>query len=228
MTDDAVFSADELRAFATRGFVAVRGAFPSSVARACVPAVWQEMHARHGVDRADPITWTNKKVQLDAVWTADDTTSEPWNDVFTVRLQRAVSELLLDDADDDDDDDQMVLPYGAGWWTITFPGCFPAGEPWGTDGRWHIDGCGARRYLFSHAIGLVAIFLFSDVHPDAGGTAVADGSHAIAAQVLLDAGLRGCTTAELAAAVLSDAGRIGGSKNSYARQDEVSFYNIRR
>jgi len=41
------------------------------------------------------------------------------------------------------------------------------------------------------------------VRPDAGGTAVADGSHTVAAQVLLDAGLRGCTTAELAAAVLS-------------------------
>jgi hypothetical protein len=196
-----IFNADDLHAFATRGFVAVREAFPPSVARACVPAVWHEMHVRHGVDRADPATWTHKKVQLDAVWTKDDEgSSGPWGDVFTERLERAVGELLLGD------NDQTVLPYGAGWWTVTFPGCFPADERWGADGRWHIDGCGARRHLFSHAIGLVAIFLFSDVRPDAGGTAVADGSHTVAAQVLLDAGLRGCTTAELAAAVLT---RIG-------------------
>ena len=61
-------------------------------------------------------------------------------------------------------------------------------EPWGPDGRWHIDGYGFQHYLFSSDIGLVAIMMFSDVHADGGGTAVAEGSHRLAARVLLEAG----------------------------------------
>ena len=61
-------------------------------------------------------------------------------------------------------------------------------EPWGPDGRWHIDGYGFHHYLFSSEIGLVAIMLFTDVHPDGGGTAVAEGSHRLAARILFESG----------------------------------------
>jgi hypothetical protein len=57
-------------------------------------------------------------------------------------------------------------------------------EPWDVDGAWHVDGHWFTRYLFTNEHALTLVMLFSDVLPCGGGTAVAEGSHLVAAQLL--------------------------------------------
>ena len=47
---------------------------------------------------------------------------------------------------------------------------------------WH------RHFLFSKEVGVVANMFFSEVVPGGGGTALAVGSHRLAAQILADVG----------------------------------------
>ncbi|CAM9336391.1 unnamed protein product [Sphacelaria rigidula] len=72
--------------------------------------------------------------------------------------------------------------FGCGWWAITFPGF--AIPPWRADGRWHVDGAHFRHYPHSREIGLLPIFLFSDVRSQGGGTALLRGSHKKIAEIL--------------------------------------------
>lgn len=58
---------------------------------------------------------------------------------------------------------------------ITFPGFEAETSAWKVDGNWHIDGFVHRHYPYSSDIGLIPVIYFSDVHPDGGGTAVAEG-----------------------------------------------------
>ena len=234
-SSESIFTAGELQGFDELGYVVVKQAFSKSVANDCVKHVWEAMQEREGVEPNDPSTWL-KKVQMDRVWMANE--GYPWSDVFTNRLHQAIREILLidhdhqgttdkeqqsvsDQPDDESNQQQSIGPFGAGWWTVLFPGfsegfirksflpnCYiplypstpsdvllssiPSSrnllEPWGPDGRWHIDGHGFQHYLFSSEIGLVAIMLFTDVDADGGGTAVAEGSHRRAARVLFEAG----------------------------------------
>jgi hypothetical protein len=71
------------------------------------------------------------------------------------------------------------------------------------DGKWHIDGHYFQHYLFSKEIGLLALIYFSDVKPNGGGTAIAEGSHLTAIQILSDYGVKGLTSTELAAHVMN-------------------------
>ena len=106
-------------------------------------------------------------------------------------------------------------PFGCGWWMLTFPGFeqavnniddVPATEPvvWKVDGNWHIDGHIHKHYTYSKEIGLIPIMFFSDVHVGGGGTAIAEGSHLVAARILAESGLKGMTSKDLARAVMID------------------------
>ena len=144
-----IFTAAELQGFDEFGYIVVKQAFSSSVANACVKHVWEAMQEREGVEPNDPSTWL-KKVQMDKVWTPND--GYPWCDVFTNRLHQAIREILLvNDLDHSNinnsnhtqgnssasnkpehggndpggeccKDQQSIGPFGAGWWTVLFPG----------------------------------------------------------------------------------------------------------
>jgi ectoine hydroxylase-related dioxygenase (phytanoyl-CoA dioxygenase family) len=77
-----------------------------------------------------------------------------------------------------------------GWWPVLFPG---SKGPRG----WHVDGEDFRHYLTSPEQGLIPIFLFSDVAPGDGGTAVVVGSHQTVARLLADAEPSGLRPADL-------------------------------
>jgi hypothetical protein len=64
-------------------------------------------------------------------------------------------------------------------------------HPWRLDGHWHIDGQTRHRCIHTQQVGLVPIFLFSDVKPGGGGTALCGGSHKYIARLLKEAGPEG-------------------------------------
>lgn len=79
--------------------------------------------------------------------------------------------------------------FGLGWWMITFPD--QDEPPWGPAGKWHVDGASYHHHIDSKEAGLLAIFLFSDIEPGEGGTALAKGSHKWIARLLRDNEPRG-------------------------------------
>ncbi|CAM9195804.1 unnamed protein product [Phaeothamnion confervicola] len=84
---------------------------------------------------------------------------------------------------------------------VTFPGHQEG--PWGAEGSWHIDGAHFQHFPESREQGLLPIFLFSDIAPGHGGTALLPGSHLEAARALWrDAGADGLTAGELTARLL--------------------------
>ncbi|RLN48906.1 hypothetical protein BBJ29_006390 [Phytophthora kernoviae] len=72
--------------------------------------------------------------------------------------------------------------FGLGWWMITFPD--QAEPPWGAAGKWHVDGASYQHHVDSAESGLLMIFLFSDIGPGEGGTAVSAESHKWIARLL--------------------------------------------
>jgi ectoine hydroxylase-related dioxygenase (phytanoyl-CoA dioxygenase family) len=83
-----------------------------------------------------------------------------------------------------------------GWWPISFPG-FEA-PPWQEPQEgWHVDGQQFHHHLNSPAQGLLSIFLFSDIAPGDGGTALSLGSHRVTTQVLAAAEPSGLDVYEL-------------------------------
>ena len=58
-----VLSQAEIDAFAADGFVAVRGAVPGDVLRACQEEIWSELGGQ-GVRREDPCTWREPVVRI--------------------------------------------------------------------------------------------------------------------------------------------------------------------
>lgn len=82
---------------------------------------------------------------------------------------------------------------GAGRWKMregtSWPILFPGFEQNGWNVRefqWHIEGRWYQHRLESPEIGLIMIFLLSDIQAGDGGTAVSIGSHRIAAQILAE------------------------------------------
>lgn len=99
---------------------------------------------------------------------------------MTWRLRRALDQLCGAERWED---------FGLGWWMVTFPE--QASPPWGAAGKWHVDGASYQHHVTSKESGLLAIFLFSDIGPGEGGTALAKGSHRWIARLLEDHEPRG-------------------------------------
>ena len=58
-----MLSQAEVDSFVAEGFVAVRGAVPAGVLRACQEEIWSVLGAR-GVLREDPSTWRDPVVRI--------------------------------------------------------------------------------------------------------------------------------------------------------------------
>ena len=155
---------DEIDRFLADGYVAVRGAVPPDVTRACQDIIWADLVPR-GVLRDDPATWTEPVIRINTPGGA------PFAAAGTTRLVNEACDQLL----------------GAGRW-IRYPGVggtipvrFPSADDPG-DAGWHIEGSytshgGQRVSLRSRGRGLLALYLFTDVGPDDAPTRLRPGSH---------------------------------------------------
>lgn len=131
----------------------------------------------------DPISDLSECLAAE-LYTVDD--NPIWGDVLSDRLHTAV--------------DQVCGPgrwgrFGCGWWMITFPN--QSMPPWEAAGKWHVDGAAYQHHIDSKESGLLAIFLFSDIAPGEGGTALSAGSHHEIARMLAQHEPRGLKGGEV-------------------------------
>jgi hypothetical protein len=184
-------SSQDIEAYIRNGFILLKQAFSPQIAQACREEVWKVMKETADIDKGDPATWP-VKFPLAEIYGAKEGT--PWADVFTPRLRQAVDQLCGKDQWEE---------FGCGWWMMTFPQQQQQQQEeeklaWGgLDGHWHIDGTTRQRCLHTREVGLVPIFLFSDVAPGGGGTALCRGSHHFVAQLLHEAGPAGSDALEI-------------------------------
>jgi len=182
-----VLSADEIESFVVDGYVAIRGAVPGDIVRACQDVIWEELSGQ-GIKRDDLATWTKPVVRIVC----------PENEPFAAAGTRPVIWEACD---------QLI---GAGrWWRRegvggTIPVRFPSAEDPG-DAGWHIESSyqedgGWRVNVRSRARGLLALYLLSDVDEASAPTRIRRGSHQDAARVLAPAGDGGMPWAEAARA----------------------------
>ncbi|CAH0521767.1 unnamed protein product [Peronospora belbahrii] len=157
-----------IKRFIRDGFVLLSGAFSSSTAQKCRELIWQRL-AQDGITK-DSSTWVERH-GIAELYTMED--NLVWADVITPRLKRALDQLCGPNQWED---------FGLGWWMITFPG--QAEPPWDAAGKWHVDGASYQHHVDSRESGLLAIFLFSDIGPCEGGTALSVGSHKEIAKLL--------------------------------------------
>ena len=173
-----MLSQAEIDAFVADGYVAVRGALPADVLRACQEEIWSELGDR-GVRRENPSTWQDPVVRIDC----------PETEAFAA----AGTQPVLWEAFD-----QLI---GEGrWWRRrgvggTIPVRFPSRADPG-DAGWHIEASFEKNQDWwvnyrSRARGLLALYLFSDVDADSAPTRVRPGSHRDAARALMPAGDEG-------------------------------------
>ncbi|KAH8095809.1 hypothetical protein JL720_3140 [Aureococcus anophagefferens] len=184
-------SADDLAQFVRDGYCLLPGAFPRDVAFDCRDALWRRV-GDLGIAADDPATWSlapKGRLGLQDVFRESDlgAVGECWSD----RLRAALDQLCGAGRWVDDD------ALGCGWWVVTFPGV--ANAPWGAEGSWHVDGHGYAHRVDSREIGVLPIFLFSDVAARGGGTALAPGSHRAVAELLWRAGAEGVPGPRLSA-----------------------------
>jgi Phytanoyl-CoA dioxygenase (PhyH) len=186
---DGVLSPAEINSFVADGFVALRGALPGAVLRACQDEIWSALGAR-GVRRDDPSTWRDPVVRI----------SCPESEAFAA----AGTQPVLWEAFD-----QLI---GAGrWWRRrgvggSVPVRFPSQADPGDTG-WHIEASfdkGGEWWVNyrSRERGLLTLYLFSDVDADSAPTRVRPGSHRDVPRILAPAGEEGMPftrAAELAA-----------------------------
>lgn len=173
-----MLSQNEIDSFIAEGFVAVRGAVPDVVLRACRAEIWSALGDR-GVLRDDPSTWREPVVRI----------SCPESEAFAA----AGTQPVLREAFD-----QLI---GEGrWWRRrgvggSIPVRFPSRADPG-DAGWHIEGSFDRGGEWwvnyrSRGRGLLMLYLFSDVGVGGAPTRVRPGSHYDAARVLAPAGEQG-------------------------------------
>ena len=176
-----MLSGAEIDEFVERGFVRVRGAFPRDVADAVRADVWSRIEP----DEHDPSTWTSAVVRLNEVlegW--------PFSATWTDRVHAAFDQLAGAGRW------RQVIRFGQGWWPVSFPGF--AEPPWqAPDAGWHVDGQHFHHTLAAPDQVLLPIFLYSDIGPGDGGTALAEGSHEVTARVLAEARPAGLSSKDL-------------------------------
>ena len=165
----------EIDAFVRDGYVAVRGAVPDVVLRACRDVIWAELAGR-GIARDDPATWTEPVVRIPCPEGGPFAEAGP-----TAPVREACDQLI-----------------GAGRWRPrrgvggTIPVRFP-GEDDPGDAGWHIEssfqaGQQWRVNLASRARGLLALYLFTDVTEADAPTRLRPGSHLDVPPILAAAG----------------------------------------
>ena len=170
-----MLSPGQISSFLADGYVALRGAVPAGLARACQDVVWSELR-QHGVRRDDPATWTAPVVRIPC----------PEGGPFAKAGTQPVVQAACD---------QLIGP--GRWWRRagvggTIPVRFPSEADPG-DAGWHIeasyrDGGQSRVNIGSRARGLLALYLLTDVDADSAPTRLRPGSHLDVPRLLAPAG----------------------------------------
>ncbi|KAG7398625.1 hypothetical protein PHYBOEH_010780 [Phytophthora boehmeriae] len=166
--EELPLSAEGIASFIRDGFVLLPQAFAAPTAKDCRRLIWSRLSS-DGITK-DPSTWVERQ-GIPEMYTAED--NPVWGEVLTPRLKRALDQICGQDRWEE---------FGLGWWMITFPD--QAEPPWGAAGKWHVDGASYQHHVDSKESGLLMIFLFSDIAPGEGGTAVSVGSHKWVARLL--------------------------------------------
>ncbi|OQS06220.1 hypothetical protein THRCLA_01738 [Thraustotheca clavata] len=162
---------EEVDFFIEHGYVLLKKAFSTETAAACREFLWERLE-KDGLNRHDSLTWPEKHWISESY---DKNTGDPWTNVITPRLKRAMDQLCGVER-------WKTEELTCGWWVITFPG--HAMHPWAPAGHWHVDGSRYIHHIDSKESGLLPIFLFNDINPGDGGTAISPGSHHHVAQIL--------------------------------------------
>lgn len=174
-----VLTPAQVEQFVELGYTLLSEAFPREVAIAIRRAVLEKINARED----DPATWTMRRNHI-----ADSYSGEPFMSACTARYNASLDDLM--------GESRWVPIRNLGWWPVLFPGY--DSPPWRPlDDEWHIDGGFFHHHLDSPEQGMLPIFIFSDIGPGDGGTAIAVGSHKVCARVLRDAQPAGLPQAEL-------------------------------
>lgn len=170
----------EIEAFVSDGFVALRGAVPSSIATACCDVIWEILH-RRGFSRDDPSTWSEPVVRIPCP------EGGPFVEAGTSGTLWEAYDCLL----------------GPGRWERrpgvggTVPVRFPSETDPG-DAGWHFDSSYQvseewRVNVRTRGRGLLALFLFTDVTEADVPTRILVGSHLDVPGVLAQWGDEGIT-----------------------------------
>jgi hypothetical protein len=197
----AALSLEEVRRFEEKGFVVLRQALSNALALQCRDQVlWPLLLKEQGIDRERPSTWPTH-VGLKQVYFPNanqgesahpnnsdgsrscegNTSSFDWQQCLTPKIQSAIDQLVGGPSRWD------PSKLGFGWWFMSFPEPDrDEKEEWGVHGKWHVDGSHFSHHANSNEIGLILIFLFSNIRPQGGGTAIACGSHLEVARILLE------------------------------------------
>lgn len=161
-----VLTDGEIEQFMERGHVTLKEAFPRELVAPALDRVWQELP----VDRDDRSTWTQRFRHVPQTFDGG-----PFAASWTDRVHAAFDDLL--------GEDRWNRRTIQGWWPVIFPGFDE--PPWQppADG-WHVDGQQFHHHVDSPDQALLPIFVWSDIGPGDGGTAIAEGSHKVTAKIL--------------------------------------------
>ena len=179
-------SNEEIGNFINEGYVIIRNAFPRKIADECRGLIWQTLEKENSIERLNPLTWSaNRRIGLSKTFSQED--GEPWSKIFTDKILDSISLLI--------GDQESFGKLDTGWWIVSFPGHDVL--PPGLSGKMHVDGHWFRHYPFSKEIGLIVLFLFSDIKLNGGGTCMARKSHIDMIKHLSSAGKYGMISSEL-------------------------------
>lgn len=179
-----VLTPTDIEQFIEEGYVVLREAFPASVAKAVRETLWPKL----GVSPDDPSQWKKRVIHIQ-----EGFLGEPFTGALTQRVWDGYDDVVGEGRYNN-------LQPALGWWPVAFPG-FDA-PPWTPPQTgWHVDGIHFHHHVYSKTQGLLPIYLFSDIGPGDGGTAVDVGSHLRTAKILADAEPAGLSPQELTAKV---------------------------
>jgi len=176
----------EIEQFMDKGHVLVKAAFPRELVDPALERVWEALP----VDRHDQSTWTSRFHHV-----PQNFDGGPYAASWTDRVHGAFDDLL--------GAGRWVGRTAQGWWPVIFPGFDK--PPWSPPAEgWHVDGQQFHHHLDSADQALLPIFLWSDIGPGDGGTAVAEGSHKVTARILAAHEPDGLSALELAQLVAAE------------------------
>jgi hypothetical protein len=161
----------QVEQFVEEGYTLLKEAFSVETAAAVRAGVFREL----GLKEDEPSGWTKGFISLQK-----DFEGAPYSQAYTPQVKGAFDQLM--------GAGRWVPWEGLGWWPVTFPG-FHSG-PW-KPGGWHVDGQHFQHRVDSPDQGLLPLFIFSEIQPGWGGTAVVPGSHRWVARRLKAAGPEG-------------------------------------
>jgi hypothetical protein len=159
-----VFSTSEIEQFISDGYVILRRAFSRELAAECRDFVWNQVPSWD-----ECTTYGQPMIQIRKGFLCP-----PFDRIMNARIASALDDLV--------GVNRWRAPQAYGWWSLLLPG-FPG------PGGWHVDGGNFHTsgHLTDHHHALVTLFLFSDLGPSEGGTAMIRGSHLPVARAIADA-----------------------------------------